>query len=293
MKILILTHNNDRHYYLCNQIIKKSENTIGVITGCKSINRSGKEKIYYLLKNYYFLYFIKNKVINFIFNKIGMKLAKEKVLSEKKYFGGSEAYFKENYKHLLLTKVDKSDRSINDKRFISIIQSKSPDLIIVMGACLIGKKIISSAKNIINIHTGLSPYYRGSYTNLWPIINDDFGFFGVTIHLMSLGIDSGDIVFTSQPKIKLNDSYSDINSECIKIGASLVIDAIKLARTNKLYSTKQWEKGKLFLNKQMNFFIAYKYYKNKKKYMLKHYELEKTLNLPMVKLVSKGRIINV
>ena len=96
-----------------------------------------------------------------------------------------------------------------------------------MGTCLLKKKIISLAPNVINMHTGLSPYYRGGWTNFFPIIDNVYGHFGVTIHRMSIGIDSGDIIFSSQTKIDLNDDYFSINCKAISDGTIIMIKTIK------------------------------------------------------------------
>ena len=65
MRIVILTHNNDRHYYFCNEIIEKTNFVVGVITGGKyrKLNFQRKLKIY--KKD--FLKLIRNKFLNLIF----------------------------------------------------------------------------------------------------------------------------------------------------------------------------------------------------------------------------------
>jgi methionyl-tRNA formyltransferase len=147
-----------------------------------------------------------------------------------------------------------------------------------MGTCLVGKDIVSSAPHIFNMHTGLSPYYRGGETNMWPIIEEDYGYFGVTIHKMSLGIDSGDIIFSKQPEIYPDDTYGKINSRCIKIGTCLMIKAIHNVTVGRVKGVKQWTKGKLFNDRDLNHYIAYKYFK-KRDVFLKTYCYLKERNL--------------
>ncbi len=155
-----------------------------------------------------------------------------------------------------------------------------------MGTCLIGKEIISSAPHVLNIHTGLSPYYRGGYTNLWPFIEEDYGFFGVTIHKMSLGIDSGDIIFTKSPDVYPDDTFGKINNRCIKIGTELMIKAIKNIEEGKITAVKQWTKGKLFKNRDVNSYIAYRYFKKQDKYMAKYCDLELKNLLPEIRIIN-------
>ena len=48
---------------------------------------------------------------------------------------------------------------------------------------------------------GVSPYYRGTSCNFWAIYDDNPSYVGSTIHLLSKGLDSGDILFHCIPLI--------------------------------------------------------------------------------------------
>ena len=289
MRIIILTHSKERHFYLVNNIIEKTESVVGVITGAKIVNRSRYENFVKKIKN--IKYYLKNKFLNTIFIQYGKRLLREKELAEKKFFGGSTKRFYDKHKELLIATVTSKYRSINDDYYISIIKDKKPDVIIVMGTCLIGKEIISSAKFVINMHTGLSPYYRGGNTNLWPFIEKDFGYFGVTIHLMSLGIDSGNIIFTKSPEINQNDNYGTINSKSIVIGVNLIIESIKLIEKNQLNSIEQWTDGKLFFDRDWNNYLAYKYFKTKDKFLSEYCNLADNNRLSNPKIVKNGIVV--
>ena len=66
MRILILTHSKERHYFLCNSIIEKTNSVVGVITGAKVVNRGRYENLKRKLKN--FRFYIKNRVLNMVKN---------------------------------------------------------------------------------------------------------------------------------------------------------------------------------------------------------------------------------
>ena len=159
-----------------------------------------------------------------------------------------------------------------------------------MGTCILGKKIINSAKHVINMHTGLSPYYRGGWTNLFPIIFNDHGYFGVTIHKMSTGIDSGDIIFTKRIKVNLSDTFSSINCNSIIQGTDLMIKTVELIRKNKINSIKQWTKGKLILGRDYNGLTAFKYFLKRKYFLKKHLDLQNSNLLPKISLVKNGEL---
>lgn len=57
MKIIILTHENNRHFYFCNKIIENNKSVIGVIIGGKYNKKdlSFIRKIYKLIEKKKFL----------------------------------------------------------------------------------------------------------------------------------------------------------------------------------------------------------------------------------------------
>lgn len=293
MRIVILTDACDRHYYFCNKVIEATGQVVGVITGGKNVYLTPLQKFRKKLNGKQIITHIKNKTLNMLFKKYGKAYLNEKKEAEYEFFRGEKNCFFECNSELLIANhsSDSEMVSINDKHYISRIRELSPDLIIVLGTCLVGKHIIESAKYVVNMHTGLSPYYRGGNTNLWPIIEEDFGCFGVTIHLMSLGIDSGRIIFTASPKIELNDNYGKINSKCIVLGTGLMVETIKLIEKGGVNSKEQWIKGKLFLSKHWNNYIAYEYFKKRDKFIKEYCELESKKQLPDVKKVTNGSLV--
>ena len=62
-----------------------------------------------------------------------------------------------------------SDEILQEK----LSQSK-PDIIVSYGSSIIKDNIINKfPKKFLNIHLGLSPYYKGAGTNLWPLVNNE------------------------------------------------------------------------------------------------------------------------
>ncbi len=73
----------------------------------------------------------------------------------------------------------------------------------------------------MNIHLGLSPYYRGAGTNFWPIVNDEFSFIGTTYMHIDEGVDTGEIIHQIRARIY---PFDNIHS----IGNRLIRDSIKV-----------------------------------------------------------------
>lgn len=49
-------------------------------------------------------------------------------------------------------------------------------------------------KKAINIHMGWSPYYRGANCNAWAVYDGNLNRVGATIHYLTKGLDSGEII---------------------------------------------------------------------------------------------------
>lgn len=90
-----------------------------------------------------------------------------------------------------------------NKLDISVLNSAlQSDYYVVFGSSFIKGKLIDFLfKNrAINIHMGLSPYYRGSSCNFWALYDKKPEYVGATIHLLSKGLDSGPMLFHALPK---------------------------------------------------------------------------------------------
>ena len=53
---------------------------------------------------------------------------------------------------------------------------------------------------------GVSPYYRGADCNFWALYDSNYHLVGSTIHYLSKGIDSGDIIYLENRKPIQRDS---------------------------------------------------------------------------------------
>ena len=78
------------------------------------------------------------------------------------------------------------------------------DIYIVSGASYIKGDLLNFlvAHNAINIHVGVSPYYRGTDCNFWALYDGNSHLVGATIHKLSKGLDSGPILYHALSEIK-------------------------------------------------------------------------------------------
>ena len=64
----------------------------------------------------------------------------------------------------------------------------------------------------MNLHLGLSPYYRGAGTNYFPFVNNEPEYAGSTFMYLDEGIDTGEIIHQIRPMINITDSFHQLSN---------------------------------------------------------------------------------
>lgn len=142
---------------------------------------------------------------------------------------------------------------LNSDKTLQLIQKLNPTKIIIFGTSLLGSKYLKLYPDrILNLHVGLSQYYRGSACNFWPIYDLKPQFLGATVHFLGKGIDDGNIVIQNKIALDKNDSEFVLMTKPIILGTKLMIEAIKDTNTNLAVNGKLKNKGNLYQIKDFN-----------------------------------------
>lgn len=80
-------------------------------------------------------------------------------------------------------------------------------------------------RGTLNCHAGALPFYRGRNPLTWALINGETEF-GVTVHWVDLGIDTGDIVRQIKVPISATDTYATLLGAAETLCADTLIEAI-------------------------------------------------------------------
>ncbi len=117
---------------------------------------------------------------------------------------GCARFLPENVRSISMKMGDLSRIKTND-----LGEALSSDAFVVFGASYIRGPLceLLVARKAINIHMGVSPYYRGSSTNFWAMFDQRPDLVGATIHRLSAGLDSGPILFHAFPKASHVDAF--------------------------------------------------------------------------------------
>jgi len=131
-----------------------------------------------------------------------------------------------------------------DLNFLSDLQlgnALSSDMFVVFGASYIKSWLIDFLvdKKAINIHMGLSPYYRGSSCNFWAMYDGNPSYVGATVHMLSKGLDSGDMLFHCVPKFQDYDSQFDFTMRSVLVAQEELVQTVKDGRIFSMSSVQQ------------------------------------------------------
>lgn len=136
--------------------------------------------------------------------------------------------------------------NINSEEFIEQVKEYEADLFVSMSFDQIFGKVIRELPPLktINCHAGKLPFYRGRNILNWVLINDEKEF-GITVHYVDKGIDTGDIILQKVYEITDEDSYATLLEKAYEGCAVLLYDAIKLVQDNKVKTIRQTDIDKV------------------------------------------------
>lgn len=99
--------------------------------------------------------------------------------------------------------------SVNSQQCIAHLRRLQPRAILVIGTRIIAPDVLQALDApFINYHAGITPTYRGVHGGYWARAEGDSENFGVTVHLVDEGIDSGEVLYQARLSPAARDNYS-------------------------------------------------------------------------------------
>lgn len=264
MKLAILTSNHLRHRYFINTLAQNFE-VVGLVMEEKKRDPSKKGQGTNL-----------EKVVKDYFN--------DREKSENYFFGEQENVIVPREKILAI-----EAGTLNNPEVVEKIKTWQPEYLAVFGSSILKNEIIEAFPGkIINMHLGLSPYYRGSGTNFWPLYDGKPEYVGVTVHYLDKGIDTGKIIKQGRPRIELGDTPHSLGNKTIIRGTEIMSEVLKrLADGEKIKGQAQdLSSGKLCLFKDFEPEPLLKMLANFEQGMIEEYLAKERQGLIKVKIVD-------
>lgn len=130
--------------------------------------------------------------------------------------------------------------NINSSEFIEQVKQYRCDLFVSMSFNQIFRKEIINLPPLktINCHAGKLPFYRGRNILNWALINDEREY-GITVHYVDEGIDTGDIILQKTYPISEEDTYATLLLRAHTDCADILYEAIDLMISGRSERIKQ------------------------------------------------------
>ena len=140
-----------------------------------------------------------------------------------------------------------TDREAFDQSLIQIIDSYSPDLIVLAGfmRILSDDFVHHFTGRLINIHPSLLPKYKGLHTHKRAIENGDKKH-GASVHFVSPELDSGEVILQGIVDVEENDTEESLQQRVHLIEHQIYPQTIQWLSDGSL----EYQEGQLFFNKE-------------------------------------------
>lgn len=259
MKVIILTGSEIRHEYFRKKIACDSRIEV-LASFCEGAEKS--------LEN-----LVRQNSESSI---LELQHVEARLQAEKDFFSEFLASVDDKSKPQLIAKGE-----INCSHIVNNITNLNPDLLVCYGSSLIKSELLQKFNGrFLNVHLGLSPYYRGAGTNVWPLINNEPDMVGATFMYIDAGIDTGEIIHQIRADILIGDSPHSIGNRLIRKMTKTYSDVI--AKFDFLEHPKQPSaKGKLYYQKDFDHKSCQKLYENLEGGMIERY-LSSNMELPYI-----------
>ena len=149
--------------------------------------------------------------------------------------------------------IDRKNGFSSSKNFTKLVKKLKPNLLVVYGSSILKGEILNLYKNkILNLHLGISPYYKGSGTNYFPLVNNEPQYVGATFMFLDKSIDGGKVIHQQQANIYLNDNIHQIGNRLIldmyEVYKKIILNFNKIELKNNLKK----KKFKIYKRKDFN-----------------------------------------
>ncbi len=238
LSMIILCGSSPRHIYVANRLCKAGR-PLAIVQETGGEQRV--KKLQTLLKKPQLL---KNKVWRWIRDR-------------KRYAGGKEAtfFFGNNSPELDRPDLLVNVPHINHSDVLEMADRLQPDVIAVFGTSLIKGDLLNKGRlGIINLHGGLSPFYRGADCTFWALYNQEPDQVGCTLHFIDPGIDTGNLIAHVCPEVEEEDDELTLFWRAIRESADVYAELFDRLENGERFGQIQSHKGRLYQVKNREFY---------------------------------------
>lgn len=117
--------------------------------------------------------------------------------------------------------------NLNDRAAIAKLAALKPKAVFVASTGLLRKPLLEAvACPVVNYHSGVNPAYRGINGGYFALANGEPEHFGVTLHLVDLGVDTGPILATNRIDVTPRDNLQTYMTLMAARSQDLVVETM-------------------------------------------------------------------
>jgi len=137
---------------------------------------------------------------------------------------------------------------INDPNLVNEVKSNRIDAVCLFGTAILKPIWLATFPDrIVNLHLGLSPFYRGTATLFWPFEQGELECVGATIHLAAEKVDAGPILRRIKADPVVGENYYSLSNRLIRRSIDETPQTIEDFLSGRIIPQKQdFSDSKLF-----------------------------------------------
>lgn len=157
--------------------------------------------------------------------------------------------------------------SINSEEGQALLKKLNPDIVVIITTRILSKKTLEATNaKFINIHSGITPVYRGMHGGYWALINKDHENCGVTVHLVDEGIDTGHILYqeTITNQLTKDDNFMTYSYLQLAKALPLLKQAVRDIKSNTVRPVVHSEEhinNEIYYHPTLWFYLYYRWFK--------------------------------
>ncbi len=137
--------------------------------------------------------------------------------------------------------------SANSPECVEAVQSLKPDLAVLCGTRILKKETLQQIKaTVVNIHTGITPEYRGVHGGYWALAQGDAARFGTTLHLVDSGIDTGGVIEQRCVEPTRKDQFASYPVLQMALGVQMLVEQFESLCRGDVQAHAHSERGRLW-----------------------------------------------
>ena len=138
---------------------------------------------------------------------------------------------------------------------VNLYPALKSDIYIVFGSSFIKGWLADFLidKAAINVHLGISPYYRGSSCNFWALYDKRPAYVGATLHKLSNGLDDGDIISHCLPCLRNDENIFSFTMRSVSAAHEGLLSLLQDKNLPNIKTVRQDKTKELRYSKRADF----------------------------------------